>query len=92
MALASRYLTITQGSLTNDYLSVTEALDLFPEDVLGGPDRLQEAPRTVSVQWGDDVVNTDIDRTKNILRKRGWSKFFDANRIQAGDRVLFRAT
>jgi hypothetical protein len=43
----------------------------------------------VRVQWGNEFVETDIDRTKNIFRKRGWvAQFFDALRVRAGDRVL----
>ena len=35
------------------------------------------------------TVETDIDRTKKIFRKRGWiRRFFEQNGIQAGDRVL----
>src|SRR5438128_205334 len=89
MAIVSRVLTVTQGNLDNNHLYLTEVLDMFPEDVFGGPDASQAASRTVRVQWGDEVVETDIDRTKNIFRKRGWVvRFFDENRVQAGDRVL----
>ena len=89
MLIVSRHLTVTQGNLDNHHLYLTEVLDIFPEDVFGGPDIAQEASRTVRVQWGSEVVDTDIDRTKNIFRKRGWvGGFFDANRILAGDRIL----
>ncbi len=89
MANVSRMLTVTQGNLDNNHLYLTEVLDVFPEDVFGGPDASQAAPRTVRVQWGNEVVESDIDRTKNIFRRRGWvAHFFDENRIQAGDRVL----
>ena len=89
MPIVSRYLTVTQGNLDNNHLYLTEVLDIFPEDVFGGPDVVQEASRTVRVQWGSAVVDTDIDRTRNIFRKRGWvGEFFGANRILAGDRIL----
>jgi len=89
MAVVSRYLTVTQGNLDNSHLYLTELLDIFPEDVFGGSDESQAASRTVRVQWGAEVIETDIDRTKNIFRKRGWvARFFDEGRIQAGDRVL----
>ena len=88
MALASRLLTVTQANLDNNHLYVTEARDLFPEDVFGGSDKTQAAPRTVRIQFGEEVVDTDIDRTKNIFRRRGWvARFFDTNRVQPGDRV-----
>ena len=88
MALASRLLTVTQANLDNNHLYVTEARDLFPEDVFGGSDETQAAPRTVRVQFGCESVDTDIDRTKNIFRRRAWvARFFDANRVQAGDQI-----
>jgi hypothetical protein len=84
-----RYLTVTQGNLDNAHLYLTEVLDLFPADVLGGPNETHAAPRTVRVVWGSEVVETDIDRDKKIFRRRDWvRRFFDANRITAGDRVL----
>ncbi len=89
MAVVSRYLTVTQGNIDNSHLYLTELLDVFPEDALGGSDESQAASRTARVRWGAEVVETDIDRTKNIFRKRGWvARFFDEGRIQAGDRVL----
>jgi hypothetical protein len=88
-ASVPRVLTVTQRNLGNNTLNLTEVLDMFPEDVLGGPDTSQAAPRTVRVQWGNEVVETDIDRTLNIFRKRGWiARFFDENQLQARDRVL----
>ncbi len=89
MAIVTRYLTVTQGNIDNNHLYLTELLDMFPEDVLGGSDESGAASHTVRVQWGSEVVETDIDRTKNIFRKRGWvARFFDEGRIQAGDRIL----
>src|SRR5262245_15860455 len=88
MAIASRILTLKQGNLDNHHLYLTKVLDLFPKDVLGGSDATR-AGRLVRIHWGDEVVETDIDRTKNIFRKRSWlGKFFDANRIRVGDQVL----
>ena len=89
MAIVSRVLMVTQGNLDNSHLYLTDVLDMFPDDVFGGPDGSQAAPRSIRVQWGNEVVETDIDRTKNIFRKRGWiARFFDENRVQANDRVL----
>ena len=89
MSIVSRYLGVTQGNLDNHHFYLTEVLDMFPEDVFGGPEESQAAARSVRVQWGNEVGETDIDRTKNIFRKRGWvGRFFDENRVQAGDRLL----
>src|SRR5438105_4263246 len=89
MTPRSRILTVTQANLDNNHLYVTAARDFFPADVFGGSNKTQAAPRTLRVQFGDEVVVTDIDRTKNIFRRRGGvGRFFDANRVQAGDRIL----
>jgi hypothetical protein len=89
MAIVSRFLTVTQGNIDNRHLYLTDVLDLFPAEVLGGEDEARAAPRTVRVLWGSDAVDTDIDRTKNIFRRRGWvGRFFAEARVQAGDRVL----
>ncbi len=71
MAVVSRYLTITQGNLDNSHMYLTECMDLFPDDVLGGPDESQAVPRTVRVEYGSEVVDTDIVRDKHIFRRRG---------------------
>ncbi len=89
MAVVSRYLTITQGNLNNRHMYLTECMDLFPEDVLGGPDESRAAARTVRVHWADEAVDTDVVREKHIFRRRGWvRKFFSAARVGVGDRVL----
>lgn len=86
MAIDSRCLVVTKGNLNNNSLCLSSGLDLFPEDVFG--ESSQGARRTVRVIWGEEVVETDIVRTKNIFRRRTWGKFYNANRIQAGDRIL----
>jgi len=89
MTLATRILTVTRGNVNNRHLYLTEVLDLFPEDALGGENRRSAAPRTVRVLWGDQAIDTDIVRDKHIFRRRKWVRlFFEANRIQDGDRVL----
>ena len=89
MAVVSRHLTITQGNLDNNHMYLTDCMDLFPEDVLGGADETHAAPRTVCVQWGNESVDTDIVRDKHIFRRRGWVRqFFSAARVAVGDRVV----
>src|SRR4051812_31848175 len=85
---AARLLTITQGNLNNGHIYLTGNLDLFPDDVMGGENSSHAAKRTVRVHYGSDVVETDIDRTKNLFRvRRGLRRFFREQRIAAGDRV-----
>ena len=86
--VARRYLTVTQGNVNNNHLYLTEAMDLLPPDVLGGPGK-ESAARTVRVEWGGETVETDVVRARNIFRRRGWiGRFFAANDIAAGDRVV----
>jgi hypothetical protein len=89
MATVSRLLTVMQGNINNNHLYLRSIVDLFPADVFGGANSSQAAPRTIQVLWGDEAVDTDIDRTKSIFRRRGWmARFFKENCIQAGDQVV----
>jgi hypothetical protein len=88
--LATSCLTITQGNINHSHIYLTGIMNLFPDDVMGGKNKKDAAPKAVCVHWGDDMVYTDIDSEKRMFRRRGWlRRFFEANRITAGDRVLF---
>lgn len=88
MTIVSREITVTQGNINNNHLYLKRVLDLFPADVLGGANSSYAAPRTVRVLWGSEAVDTDIDCSKNIFRRRFWlARFFKENRICAGDCV-----
>jgi hypothetical protein len=86
MAIASRYLTVSDANLRWGSVCLNGARELFPQDVIGSSS--WHAPRIIRVQWGNDIVETDIVGPKNIFRRRVWRCFYDANRIQRGDRVL----
>jgi hypothetical protein len=87
-AIPSQLLKITQGNIDNSHIYLTEVMHIFPDDALGGHDELHAAPRTVRVLCGSEAVDTDIVREKHIFRRRGWvRRFFEANRVEAGDRV-----
>jgi hypothetical protein len=89
MTLPRHYLTVSQGNLNNHHLYLAKILELFPEDVLGGSDAGQAAPGCVRIYCDDEVIETDIDRTKKIFRKRSWlGRFFNRHRIQPGAHVL----
>jgi hypothetical protein len=81
-------LTVTDGNLCNNHLYLSGVMDMFPADVIGGPNKKQPAPRTVRVEWGGEIVETDIVGDKKLFRKRGWvGKFFKTYRVGAGDLV-----
>lgn len=82
-------ITITAGNLKNNHIYLSGCMELFPNDVIGGSDRARAAPRTVQVRWGSEVVDTDIDGSKCIFRRRGWvRRFFAETRIADGEKVL----
>jgi hypothetical protein len=89
VAIVRRYLPVTEGNLRNHHIYLSSVLDLFPEDVIGGPNSAHAAPRTVRVEWGREAVDTDIAGDKKVFRKRGWlARFYDENRLRPGDKVL----
>src|SRR5262249_21751358 len=72
MAVVSRYITVTEGNLRNSHLYLTEVMDLFPPDVLGGEDKSRAAAHEVVIECRGETVQTDIVRHKNMFRRRGW--------------------
>nr|WP_274600804.1 ASCH domain-containing protein [Ectothiorhodospira shaposhnikovii] len=81
---------ITQGNINNNHIYLREFFDRFPEEVIGGSNRREEAARTVTVDWGGDaLVQTDLDGSKRLFRARSWVRnFFELNDAAAGDWVL----
>ncbi len=82
----SRYLAVTAANLKNRSLGLSGASDLFPKHIFGGSSK--PADCKVCIMWGDEMFETDIVQPKNIFRSRKWGRFFDANRIQPGNRIL----
>lgn len=80
---------ITAGNLINNHFYLTSFLDAFPVDAIGGRNQSEAAKRNLIVSWGGPrPVETDIDRTKNMFRKRGWVRqFFEAANAPEGDYV-----
>jgi len=88
MANVSHYLTVTQANLENSHVYLTSCIGMFPADVLGGANRSEAAPRTVRIECGSMVVETDI-RQRRYFRQRAWlRRFFKENGVVAGDRIL----
>jgi len=64
-----RDVIITGGNLRHNHIYLP--LDFFPADAIGGSNKSQTAPRTITVSFlPGGTVQTDIDRTKRILRAR----------------------
>lgn len=82
-----RDVTITGGNLRNNHIYLP--LDFFPADVIGGSNKAETAPRTIMVTFRPGAtVQTDIDRTKRILRARAQvGDFLARSGVREGDAV-----
>lgn len=88
--MCTRTITLTQGAVDHNYLSLTSIRDFFPTDAIGGSSKDDQALRKISIDWGDDCpIETDIAGDKMILRQRGWfGEFVSHFRLTAGDKVI----
>jgi len=85
---------LTEGNLRNAHFYLTDFLDRFPADALGGRNKA-EAGRPITLIWdeAEEPVETDIDRTKRLFRKRGWvRRFFEKTGAKVGDSILIAET
>jgi ASCH domain len=87
-----RTVTVTGGNLRNHHLYVP--LDFFPQDAIGGSNKSESAARAIAVTFiPGTTVETDIDRSKRILRARSpVADFFARAGIQEGDKVAIVST
>ena len=78
---------LTQGNLNNDHFYLTSCLAMFPSDSIGGSNAMEKANRLLKLQpVGGEELETDIDGTKNIFRKRAWvSAMFQRANAKSGD-------
>lgn len=85
---------LSGGNIRNNHMKLASLLHTFPQDVIGGSNRTEAAPRSLEVDWGaPETVVTDIDGTKLIFRARGWvQRFFAASGAREGDTVIFTET
>jgi len=87
-----RILTVTGGNIRNKHIYLP--LDFFPQDAIGGSSRLEMAVHTIAVSFiPGETVETDIDRTKRILRARGAiGDFFERAGVREGDSIRLTNT
>lgn len=87
-----RILTVTGGNIRNKHIYLP--LDFFPQDVIGGSSRLETAVHPIVVSFSPgETVETDIDRTKRILRARGAvGDFFERAGVREGDSIRLTNT
>jgi len=86
------HITVTQGNLNNNYMSVAGNEWFFPQDSFGGNNsRHQGREISLKVSGLPDVVLTDIAGDKKVFRRRGWcAKFFRIHNVKAGARLTIR--
>ncbi|MFM9859054.1 ASCH domain-containing protein [Pseudoxanthobacter sp. M-2] len=84
----ARVIRITGGNVRNHHIYLP--LDFFPEDAVGGSNKADRAPRTLTISFSPGrTVTTDIDRTKRILRERSAvADFLTRAEIMEGDEVI----
>lgn len=82
-----RLVRVTVGNLRNSHLYLP--LDFFPEDAVGGSNRLNAAPKKIAVKFDPgDKIETDLDGTKRMLRDRSAIRgFFAEGGFKEGDLV-----
>jgi len=87
-----RIITVTGGNIRNSHFYLP--LDFFPHDAIGGSNRSETAARTISVTFSPgEMVETDIDRTKRILRARSAvGDFFERASVCEGDSLRLTNT
>ena len=79
---------VSDGNVRNHHVYLREALGFFPKDCVGGSNK-SEAASPISLELGQERVETDIDGDKAIFRDRGSiRRFFELERVSGGD-VLF---
>lgn len=88
----TRVVQLTGGNIRNSHIYLP--LDFFPDDAIGGANRHNAAPRSVTVTFRPgEIVETDIDRAKRILRTRSAVRDFLARAdMREGDNVLIERT
>ncbi|EBU8131913.1 hypothetical protein DLM20_24460, partial [Salmonella enterica subsp. enterica serovar Java] len=83
---------LTGGNVRNNHINLRGAFGLFPDDALGGPNEASSG-KLISVSFGAESVETDLDETKAIFRERGAvRRFFEREAVGEGDLVLIQRT
>lgn len=81
---------LSGGNIRNNHMKLGAFLHAFPQDVIGGSNKSDAAPRQLEIDWGGpETVRTDVDGTKSIFRARGWvRRLFAASGAKEGDSVV----
>jgi len=78
---------LTEGNIRHGHIYLTRHIGRFPPDALGGATQAEAGrPLRLHIE-GDQVVETDIVKSRRIFRSRAWRAWFARQRARAGDRV-----
>jgi hypothetical protein len=67
------HITLNGGNLRNSHLYLSDIMDLFPDDAVGGTNETTRSVRALEIHCGiGDPILSDIAVDKKIFRKRGW--------------------
>ncbi|MBP1142843.1 MULTISPECIES: hypothetical protein [Pseudomonas] len=88
-----RIVELTQGNLNNNHLYLSNVIDFFPAESIGGPNEI-ELGALLEIHCGiAEPVFTDIAGDKKIFRKRSWvGEFFKCHALSAGSRIVIERT
>ena len=83
--------TLTQGSLNNSYINLSNYLDFFPEDAVGETSRLGGEGTMLTLHYDGlpDPVETDIAGAphKDFRDRASIRKFFAHHDLKAGEKI-----
>jgi hypothetical protein len=87
-------IVLTGGNIRNNHLYLSEIMDLFPIDAVGGSNEEARAPRLLEIHCGiGEPIITDIAGDKKIFRRRAWvAEFLQVHHLTEGDKVIIEKT
>jgi hypothetical protein len=84
-----RSVLVTEGGLKNHYIRLTDVMDFFPAEAVGGTSATDRGRVLLQITFTPgSTISTDIDGSKKILReRRAVRRFLGLSRAAAGDTV-----
>ncbi len=84
-----RSVLVTEGGLENHYIRLTDVMDFFPAEAVGGTSATDCGRVLLQITFTPgSTISTDIDGSKKILReRRAVRRFLGLSRAAAGDTV-----
>jgi hypothetical protein len=80
---------LTEGNIRNSHFYLRGLIDKLPQTAIGGSNKASAAQSVLIIEWPyGEPIETDIDGSKMIFRKRGWiGRLFQEADARPGDRV-----